>query len=163
MVEDKVVVDQKQSSAPTGRDKPRVGVGVMILNENGEVLLGKRVDDPIKASSDLHGEGCWTMPGGKLEFGETLLDGAAREVLEETNIVIDKSKTKLISITNEIRPGVHYVTAGFLYEKFNGQAQVMEPEEITEWKWYNLDSLPENIFLPSTKMIKAYLNNKIYN
>lgn len=143
--------------------KPKVGVGVMILNSSGDVLLGKRIDDPIKASSDLHGEGCWTMPGGKLDFGETLLDGAAREVLEETSIKIDKTKTKFLSITDEIRPGVHYVTAGFLCKDFEGEPKTMEPEEITEWKWYNLNNLPENIFLPSAKMIKAFKSNRIYD
>jgi 8-oxo-dGTP diphosphatase len=142
--------------------KPRVGVGMMILNNKGEVLLGKRIDDPIKGTSDLNGEGCWTMPGGKLEFGETLLDGIMREVLEETGIKIDKEKTKLISITDEVRPGVHYVTAGFLCKDFTGEPKVTEPEEITEWKWYNLDNLPENVFLPSAKIIKNFLSGKIY-
>jgi len=42
------------------------------------------------------------------------------------------------------------------------QAKVTEPEEITEWKWYNLNNLPEKMFLPSSKMIKAYLSKKIY-
>jgi len=43
--------------------KPGVGFGVMILR-NGQVLLGKRHDDPEKASSLLHGEGSWAMSGG---------------------------------------------------------------------------------------------------
>ncbi len=153
MEQHKVVVDQK----------PRVGVGIMILNKKGEVLLGHRNDDPIKASSDLHGEGCWTFPSGKLDFGETLINGAARELLEETNLVADKSKTILLSITEEIRQDTHYITAGFLCKDFTGELKTMEPEEITEWKWYNLDNLPVNLFLPSAKMVKAYLNNKIYN
>jgi len=142
--------------------KVKVGVGMMILNEKGEVLLGKRIDDPIKASSDLHGEGCWTMPGGKLEFGETLLDGAVREVLEETTIKIDKEEIKLLSVTDEVRPDTHYVTVGFLCRDFQGKPETTEPEEITEWKWYNLNNLPGNLFLPSAKMIKAYLTGKIY-
>jgi len=153
MEQHKVALDQR----------PRVGIGAMILNKKGQVLLGHRNDDPIKASSDLHGEGCWTMPGGKLDFGETLLDGACREVFEETNIRVDKSKTKLISLTDEVRPDTHYVTAGFLCKDFEGEPKVTEPEEITEWKWYNLDNLPENIFLPSAKVIKNYLNKIIYN
>jgi 8-oxo-dGTP diphosphatase len=159
----KVVIDQR----------PKVGIGMMVLNDKGEVLLGHRNDDPIKASSDLHGESCWTMPGGKLDFGETLLDGAIRELLEETGIKANKSKTELISLTNEIRPDTHYVTAGFLCSNFSaqggpasgweGELKAMEPEEITEWKWYNLNNLPENIFLPSAKVIKNYLNKSIYN
>ena len=143
--------------------RPKVGVGVMILNNQGQVLLGKRHDDSEKASSDLHGEGAWTMPGGKLDFHETLIDCVVREVLEETGIKIDKSKTKVLSITDEIVPDNHYVTIGFLCEDFAGEVEIMEPDEITDWKWYNLDNLPEKIFVPSAKMIKAYLNKKIYN
>jgi ADP-ribose pyrophosphatase YjhB (NUDIX family) len=143
------------------KQRPKVGVGIMILKDK-KVLLGKRHDDAEKASSDLHGEGTWTMPGGKLDFHETLIDGATREVLEETAIKIDKSKTKIISVSDEIVPDNHYVTIGFLCEDFTGEPKVTEPEEITEWKWFGLSSLPEKVFPPSLKMIKAYLNNKIY-
>ena len=62
-----------------------VGFGVMILMNN-KILLGKRHDNPKKASSALHGQGTWTMPGGKLHFGETFEQGAQREVLEETGM-----------------------------------------------------------------------------
>ena len=144
------------------KQRPKVGVGVMILKDN-KVLLGKRHDDAEKASSDLHGEGTWTMPGGKLDFHETLIDGVYREALEETGIKIDKDKIKVISVADEIVPDNHYVTVGFLCEDFEGEPKIMEPEEITEWKWYNLDNLPEKVFLPSAKMIRAYLNKKIYN
>lgn len=145
------------------KQRPKVGVGIMILNNRGEVLLGKRIDDAKKASSDLHGEGAWTMPGGKLDFQETLIDGACREVFEEIGVRLDRNKLKVLSITDEIVPDNHYVTIGFLCEDFEGEPKAMESEEITEWKWYNLDNLPENVFLPSAKMIKAYLSNKIYN
>jgi len=144
------------------KQRPRVGVGVMIFKDN-KVLLGKRHDDAEKASSDLHGEGTWTMPGGKLDFHETLKDGARRELFEEIGVKINTDNLKIISVSDEIVPDNHYVTIGFLCENFDGEPKVMEPEEITEWKWYNLDELPERVFPPSLKMIKAYLNNKIYN
>jgi mutator protein MutT len=140
----------------------KVGVGIMVLKDK-KVLLGKRHDDAEKASSDLHGEGTWTMPGGKLDFKETVKEGATRELLEETGIKVDTAKLRVISVADEIVPDNHYVTIGFLCEDFEGEVKVMEPEEITEWKWYNLDNLPEKVFPPSAKMIKAYLNNKIYN
>jgi len=144
------------------KKRPKVGVGVMVL-KNNKVLLGKRNDDAEKAGSDLHGEGTWTMPGGKLDFQETLIDGAYREVLEETNIKINKDKIKVISVADEIVKDNHYVTVGFLCKDFEGEPETMELEEITEWKWYDLDNLPEKVFPPSAKMIKAFLNNKIYN
>ena len=138
-----------------------VGVGVMILKE-GKILLGKRSDDPEKADSELHGEGTWTMPGGKMEFGESFEDAAAREVMEETGLSIDKKKIKLISVANDRVEDAHFVTFGFLCEDFSGEPKVMEPEEITEWKWFKLAEYPLNIFPPSGKIINNYFDNIIY-
>ena len=137
--------------------KPGVGVGVMILNDN-KVLLGKRHEDPVKADSLLHGEGTWTLPGGKLDFKEDLRDCAWREVFEETNIKINKDKIKLISVTNDIVEDAHFITLGFLCEDFEGSPNVMEPDEITEWKWFNIDDLPSPMFFPSEKAIKNFIN-----
>jgi len=137
----------------------RVGVGVMILKDN-KVLLGKRHEDPEKADSELHGEGKWTLPGGKIDFEEKIEDCARREVLEETGLKINK--IKLVSVTNDIAYDNHFVTIGFLCEDFFGNEKVMEPEEITKWKWFSLNELPKPIFLPSLKLINNYLENKIY-
>ena len=139
--------------------KPGVGFGVMILKE-GKVLLGHRHENPEKASSLLHGEGTWTMPGGKLHFQEKLKEGAIREIFEETGI---KAKDlKIISVSNDIVSDAHFVTIGFLCEEFEDEAKVMEPDEITEWKWFDLDNLPSPLYFPSEKIIKNYLAKKIY-
>jgi len=82
--------------------KPKVGVGVMILNKQGQVLLGKRHDNAEKAGSDLHGEGTWTMPGGKLDFHETLIDGAIREVAEEIGVNIPKEKLGVLCVQDDM-------------------------------------------------------------
>ena len=75
-------------------EKPqvKVGFGVMILRK-GKVLLGLRHSDAKKADSELHGEGTWTMPGGKMHFGESFEDTCFRETKEETGIEIDKNQT----------------------------------------------------------------------
>jgi len=141
------------------KQKPGVGVGVMILRGN-KVLLGKRHSDPTKADSELHGEGSWTMPGGKLEFQEELKEAAIREVMEETGIKV--MNFELISVSNDKIPDKHFVTIGFLAENFEGEPRVMEPDEITEWQWFDLNNLPHPIFLPSEKILKNYLAGKIY-
>jgi 8-oxo-dGTP diphosphatase len=138
---------------------PRVGVAAMLLDAHGRVLLGKRHDDPEKAQSQLHGEGKWTLPGGKLDFGDGVAAGAAREVLEETGICADE--LELVSVGNEVMHDVHFVTLGFLAKRFEGQPQVMEPDEITEWKWFPLDSLPEPMFPPALKVIVNYKNKQV--
>jgi len=136
-----------------------VGVGVMILKD-GKILLGKRHSDPKKASSELHGEGTWTMPGGKLHFGEKLEQAAEREVFEETGI---KAKLlKLVSLTDNIIPDVHFVTVGFLCEDFEGEPKVIEPNEITEWKWFEINNLPNPIYLSSKQVLDNFLSKTIY-
>jgi 8-oxo-dGTP diphosphatase len=137
---------------------PMVGVGVMILKK-GKVLLGKRHDDPEKADSELHGEGTWTMPGGKLDFGEKLVDVVEREVFEETGVKIDKKKLTLISVTDDILEDVHFVTIGYLCKNFPGEPKVMEPDEITKWEWFDPKKLPSKIFPPSQKILDVYLSD----
>ncbi len=136
--------------------KPGVGVGVMIL-KNNKVLLGKRNEDPTKADSLLHGEGTWTLPGGKLDFKEDIQDCAYREVFEETSIRINKDKLKIISVTNDIVEDAHFVTIGFLCKDFAGEPKVKEPDEIVEWRWFDLNNLPTPMFFPSGKILKEFL------
>jgi 8-oxo-dGTP diphosphatase len=141
------------------KPKPGVGFGIMLMKD-GKVLLGKRHDDPEKASSLLHGEGTWTMPGGKLHFQENIKEGAARETLEETGIRVNN--LEMISISNDIVPDNHFVTCGFLCTDFDGEAKVMEPDEITKWEWFDINNLPSPIFPPSGKIVKNYLDKIFY-
>ena len=142
------------------KPKPAVGVGVMIIQDN-KILLGKRHLNPDKADSELHGEGTWTMPGGKLHFQEGLKEAAAREVSEETGIEI-KNLNGPISVSNGFVPDKHFVTIGFLCVDFEGEPKTMEPDEITRWEWFDLNNLPKPLFPPSAKIIKNYLDKKIY-
>lgn len=128
----------------------------------GKILLGKRHDDPEKASSLMHGEGTWTMPGGKMHYGESFEELVARETMEETGLTIDTTKIKVISVTNDIVHDNHFVTIGFWVDGIEGEAQVMEPDEITTREWFSLDQLPSPLFFPSEKVIKNYLAGTIY-
>ncbi len=131
----------------------------MILR-NRKILLGKRNEDPDKADSELHGEGTWTMPGGKLEYGESFEEGARREVSEETGIKLNS--TKVICINNDKNEHAHFVTIGLFSDNFEGEAKVMEPDEITEWQWFTSQELPKNIFPPSLKLLKNFKAKEFY-
>lgn len=135
------------------------GFGIMLLKD-GRVLLGRRHVDAEKADSELHGEGSWTMPGGKLKFGESFEDGARRELMEETGIVLDK--VKVICVSNDVVEDAHFVTIGMFSEYFVGEAEVREPDEITEWHWFDLNDLPSPLFFPSERILENCKLNRIY-
>ena len=141
------------------KKKVGAGFGVMIMKD-GRVLLGRRHSDPEKADSELHGEGTWTMPGGKLEYGESFEDGAKREVREETNLLL--KDVKVICVNNDKNEFAHFVTVGLFSDNFSGEPRVMEPDEIVEWKWFDLDNLPTPMYFPSVKVAENYKKKLFY-
>ena len=62
----------------------RTGVGIIVLNNNNQVFVGKRKDNPIDK---------WQMPQGGVDENETHIDAMRRELLEETSIKSIKIKT----------------------------------------------------------------------
>lgn len=139
--------------------KPGLGVGVLVLKDN-QVLLGLRNPDKVKASSELQGQGTWTMPGGKVEWMETLEEAAKRELEEETSLIA--TDLEIFSVSDDIKGEAHYVTMGFLAKDYVGEVKTMEPETILEWKWFDIDDLPENMYMPSAKCIEKYKSGVIY-
>lgn len=141
------------------KKKIGVGFGVLILRD-GKILLGKRHEDPEKASSLLNGAGTWTMPGGKLEYGEDFEEGARREVIEETGLTIPT--VKILCVSNDKIETAHFVTIGMFCDDSIGDPQVMEPDEITEWQWFDLDNLPSPLYFPSARVLENYKNERFY-
>jgi 8-oxo-dGTP diphosphatase len=76
-------------------DRPIVGVGAVILVEAGSPIGGVSVSFPERRGVVLVKRrfeplaGHWSLPGGVLEVGETLEAGVAREILEETGLIVD--------------------------------------------------------------------------
>lgn len=123
---------------------PRVGLGVYI-RKDGKVLMGKR--------KGKLGPGFWASPGGHLEFGESLEACAAREVMEETGLVI--SNVHFGAITNDIfGPDKHYVTIAMIADWSAGEPVVMELEKCEEWRWCGWEDLPTPLFLPLENALK---------
>jgi len=138
--------------------KVGVGVGVMLLKD-GKILLGQRNIDPKKASSILKGEGSWSMPGGKLEFGEEIEDCASRELHEEAGMKMNSMK--VLCVNNDKIDSAHFVTIGVLSEDFEGVPESRE-EAIRNWEWFDLDNLPSPLYFPSERLIENYKRGEFY-
>jgi ADP-ribose pyrophosphatase YjhB (NUDIX family) len=83
---------------------PTVAVGAFVFDPEGRVLLVERGTPP--------GEGLWSVPGGKLEPNETLVQAVAREVREETGLVVEVGT--LACVVERIGDGYHYVILDYL-------------------------------------------------
>jgi ADP-ribose pyrophosphatase YjhB (NUDIX family) len=104
-------------------EKPVVGIGGVII-EQGRTLLIRRGSEPLR--------GEWSIPGGTLEIGETLQEGVARELLEETGVEI--RVLELIEVFDRIfleneasgpplrkTPRFHFVIVDYLCERVSGE------------------------------------------
>ena len=127
----------------------RLGVGAIVLNKDNQVFVGKRKDNPVNK---------WQMPQG-VDKNEDLIDAMKRELEEETSI-------KNIKIIKELEKWTEYELPDYLLGKiwkgkFRGQKQkwfivrflgddneinlnTSHPEFI-EWKWLNIEKLPDVI------------------
>ena len=138
---------------------PIVGINIMLFKDN-KILLGLRADDKEKREQGVHGPNQWMMCGGKLEMGESFEECARREMLEENGMQI--GELKLISLANTINGDFQCASIGFLCEEFTGEPQVLEPHAITDWQWFDLDNLPENLFMPTRQIIDNYQKGELY-
>lgn len=124
---------------------PRIGVGIILENKHNQVLLGLR--------STTHGNGTWAPPGGHLEFGETIVACAQRELDEETGLIL--VSPAICDMTEDIfeKTSKHYVTI-FVKGTFKGILVNKEPDKCIEWKWFAWKALPSPLFLPFEQFIE---------
>ncbi len=137
-------------------DEIRPSTNGAIFNEKGEILLQKRADN-----------GYWGLPGGKVDIGESVEQGAIREVLEETGLQVTikrligvYSDPRHYSIMNYPSAGliIHYVTLLFGCERQSGELQISD--ESTDIGYFSPDSLPGNTLLSHHLRIKDALANQ---
>jgi 8-oxo-dGTP diphosphatase len=104
-------------------ERPVVGIGGVIIDQ-GRTLLIRRGSEPLL--------GEWSIPGGTLELGESLQQGVARELLEETGVEV--RVLDLIEVFDRIylgdgssraevkgKPRFHFVIADYLCERLSGE------------------------------------------
>jgi ADP-ribose pyrophosphatase len=114
--------------------QPLVGVGALIV-QNGRVVLIKRGHPPLL--------GEWSIPGGMLELGETVRQGAEREAFEETSLRV--RATDLLGVFDRVIPDnekqtlYHYVLIDFLCEIVSGELKASG--DAADARWFTLEEV----------------------
>ena len=118
-------------------DRPFVGVGAVIVDQ-GRVVLIKRRFEPLA--------GRWSLPGGAVDVGETLVECVAREMLEETGLVVEVGP--VVEVFDRIvrdgdgRVQFHYVLVDYLCRPTGGslragsdvaEAVYADPEDLVRF------------------------------
>jgi len=133
---------------------PKVGIGLLIVKDD-EILLGKR-----KGS---HGEGLYGGTGGHLEHGESFEACALRELAEEAGSSIKVKNLGFLCLTNfKDHLPKHYVDIGLVAEYVSGEPEVMEPDRVESWGWFNINHLPSPLFEVEVNYIEAYKTGRTY-
>lgn len=130
-------------------ERPLVAVGGVIINEQNQVLLVKRSKPPNK--------GEWAIPGGKVEFGETVFDAVKREMREETNL--DVIPKELLAIVQIIKEGFHYIILDFICKISTGELK--PSSDALDAKFFSLDEIRRLPVSPTTlDMLEKYFSSK---
>lgn len=117
----------------------QVGVKVLLKNPKGKYLLIRR------APAEKNGPSKWDIPGGRMNAGSTMMENLAREVMEETGLVMT-SEPKVLGIQDMLWPDRHVVRITHT-GTIDGTPTLSE--EHTEYTWFDLDdivALPEQEF-----------------
>ncbi len=113
-----------------GKECIGVGVGALIQNERGEILLA------LRSQQAKNERGKWEIPGGAVEFGETLEQALQREIKEEIGIEIEVGE--LLHVCNHILPEEqqHWVSPTYICQIKSGTPTIMEPQKCDALEWF---------------------------
>lgn len=113
-----------------GTDCIGVGVGALIQNDRGEILLA------LRSQQAKNERGLWEIPGGAVEFGETLEQALKREIREEIGVEIEL--LKLLHVCDHILPTErqHWVSPTYICRITSGTPTIMEPHKCDQLAWY---------------------------
>ncbi len=129
--------------ARPGVDFPGVGAGLVILRDDGRVLLCRRMKAPEA--------GFWNIVGGKVDPMEPSSDAARREAEEETGLKI--GNVEFLCMAEEIIEAdrQHWVSLIYVTRDFSGEPRLTEPDKLSEIGWFDPKDPPQPLSAFSTR------------
>ena len=73
---------------------------------------------------------------------------------------MDISELEVFGADDDFGEDRHFVTLFVKAKKYEGIVKVMEPDKQDEWKWFDLNNLPQKLYSPTKKFIETYLNTR---
>ena len=131
---------------------PAVGIAVVLLDDDGRVLLGRR-----SAGGNV---GEWCIPCGYVEWGEDIRDAARREFLEETGIDVAIGDVCAVH-SNFHNPNSLTVGVWFYATVIGGQARASD--DLDKVDWFPPNAPPEPLAFPTDRLVLAELARKVEN
>jgi len=128
-----------------------IGVNTIVVRD-GKLLLGMR--------KNCYCAGTWGLPGGHLEQGEALAEGAARELFEETGLRAGRLEFANIVNNPPLTKKLHYIQVGFVTTDVVGEPELKEPDRCAEWRWFEVNALPKEIFSNHQTQIRLFVVGK---
>ncbi|MFJ8477689.1 NUDIX domain-containing protein [Kitasatospora sp. NPDC094011] len=127
------------------------------------VIVHDKVTDRVAAvlytARNWSPQPAWTVPGGKAEPGEPLDEAAARELKEETGLIVDPADLQLIHVIH-VEQGWdkagQFVLFVFATDKWTGNLTNTEPHKHLAARWVPVDHIPEPAFPTATQALLAY-------
>src|SRR5664280_1453125 len=111
---------------------PTLSVSGIVFNNQKQILLIKRNQPPAM--------GLWSIPGGKLEADESLLEACQREIKEETGL--DTEVKNIVAVVERRVEGFHYVIIDYLALLADQEnSQPIAQSDVSEARWVNLEHL----------------------
>ncbi len=143
-------------------DDIRKMIGHKYIILNGSAVIVKNKDGNILMQQRKYPYGKWCLPGGLMELGESTVDTAKRELLEETGLIIDEMKLLGVYSGKEYFCSAahgdewYVVTTTYITDTYSGNAFVNDDESL-KLEWFNPNELPNNVAKTHRYMITDYL------